>query len=186
MQPRRRRRIVTTSNLDREDLQSRLAGITGPRLIRERTPFIALLPAASVRYLVSGHVWVFRPEQEGKPMSRNANLVQEISEEGQSSNSGSVQEPGHRTSTGQTNSRWAEEEALRLVQHIFLLQTQEPPKIVIFAGIDHGNGCSQICASVAETLAANAGRPVCLVEANFHSPALAGLFGTVRWLHALL
>lgn len=114
-------------------------------------------------------------------MSRNANLVQEISEEGQSSNSGSVQEPGHRTSTGQTNSRWAEEEALRLVQHIFLLQTQEPPKIVIFAGIDHGNGCSQICASVAETLAANAGRPVCLVEANFHSPALAGLFGTVNY-----
>ena len=115
-------------------------------------------------------------------MSRNADLV---FEEAQLSNSNAVQEPGHRTLTGQTNTeghnRWAQEEASRLVQHIFFLQAKEPPKVVIFAGIDHGNGCSQICASVAETLAASAERPVCLVEANFHSPALAGLFGTVNY-----
>ena len=76
--------------------------------------------------------------------------------------------------------RWATDEALRLVQQIFLLQTQEPPRVVVFAGVDHGNGCSQICVSVAETLAQNARRPVCLVEANFRSPTLPELFGTTN------
>jgi Mrp family chromosome partitioning ATPase len=50
----------------------------------------------------------------------------------------------------------------------------------VFAGVDHGNGCSQICSSVAEILARNARRPVCLVEANFRSPALPELFGTTN------
>ncbi len=76
--------------------------------------------------------------------------------------------------------RWASEEALRLVQQIFIFQTQDPPRVVVFAGIDHGNGCSQICVSVAETLARHARRPVCLVEANFRSPALPELFGTTN------
>ena len=52
--------------------------------------------------------------------------------------------------------------------------------MVVFAGIDHGNGCSQICASVAETLAQHASRPVCLVEANFRSPSSPDLFGTMN------
>jgi protein-tyrosine kinase len=76
--------------------------------------------------------------------------------------------------------RWADDEALRLVQQIFLLQTEEPPRVVVFAGIDHGNGCSRICASVAETLAQHARRPVCLVEANFRSPRLPEMFGTTN------
>jgi Mrp family chromosome partitioning ATPase len=82
------------------------------------------------------------------------------------------------TSNGHT--RWANDEALRLVQQVFLLQAQEAPRVVVFAGIDHGNGCSQICASVAEILAKNASRPVCLVEANFRSPALPEMFGTTN------
>ena len=73
---------------------------------------------------------------------------------------------------------WSNEEALRVVQQVFLLQTDEPPHVVVFAGIDHRNGCSHICASVAETLAQNIGNSVCLVEANFRSPALPELFGT--------
>jgi capsular exopolysaccharide synthesis family protein len=77
-----------------------------------------------------------------------------------------------------TRQRWASEEALRLVQQIFLLQAQEPPHVVVFAGIDHQNGCSSICAAVAETLARDAGRSVCLVEANFRSPSLPEMFGT--------
>jgi receptor protein-tyrosine kinase len=78
------------------------------------------------------------------------------------------------------NVEWASDEALRLVQQIFLLQTQEPPRVVVFAGIDHGNGCSRICGAVAETLAKNSRKPVCLVEANFRSPALPELFGTTN------
>ena len=52
--------------------------------------------------------------------------------------------------------------------------------MVVFAGIDHGNGCSRIAASVAETLAGNARGAVCLVEANFRSPALPAMLGTTN------
>jgi Mrp family chromosome partitioning ATPase len=65
------------------------------------------------------------------------------------------------------------DEALNLVQRIFLMQAQKPPHVVVFAGVEHGSGCSQICASVAETLARVVRRPVCLLEGNFRSPALA-------------
>jgi receptor protein-tyrosine kinase len=81
---------------------------------------------------------------------------------------------------GHNQRRRANDEALRLVQQIFLLQTHEPPRVVVFAGIDHGNGCSHICAAVAETLARNTLKPVCLVEANFRSPSLPGFFGTTN------
>ena len=73
--------------------------------------------------------------------------------------------------------RAIDEEALRLVHQVFLLQSEQAPGVVVFAGIDHGNGCSQISASVATVLATDARRPVCLVEANFRSPALSRLFG---------
>jgi len=74
----------------------------------------------------------------------------------------------------------AGEEALRLVRQVFLLQSQEAPRMVTFAGIDHGNGCSRICVRVAETLAKNIRGSVCLVEANLRSPALPGMFGTTN------
>lgn len=80
-------------------------------------------------------------------------------------------------SSNDANRRWIDEETLSLVQRIFLLQTQEPPRMVVFSGIDHGNGCSRICATVAEILAKNSRRPVCLVDANFRSPSLAAMFG---------
>lgn len=76
-----------------------------------------------------------------------------------------------------SESNWTSEEAQRLVQQVFLLQTKEPPRAVTFAGVDHGNGCSHICAAVAETLAKSDRGRVCLVEANFRSPALPEMFG---------
>jgi succinoglycan biosynthesis transport protein ExoP len=82
--------------------------------------------------------------------------------------------------TGPGRPRWANEEALRLVQQIFLLQTQQTPRVVVFAGIEHGNGCTQICTSVAETLAKHSMKPVCLVDANFRSPALPEMYGTLN------
>ncbi len=71
-------------------------------------------------------------------------------------------------------------EALGLVQRIFLLPNQEPPRVVVFAGIEHRTGCSGICAAVAETLARNTPGPVCIVEANFRSPGLPNLFNTTN------
>jgi Mrp family chromosome partitioning ATPase len=72
----------------------------------------------------------------------------------------------------------AHEEILKLVQRIFLQNTQRAPHAVLFAGIDQGNGCSQICLLVAETLRANVSGSLCIVEANFRSPSLPGLLGT--------
>jgi capsular exopolysaccharide synthesis family protein len=70
---------------------------------------------------------------------------------------------------------------LGLVQRVFLPQTQDSPRMVVFAAVDHGSGCSQIAASVAQTLAGKALGAVCLVEANFRSPALPRMLGTTNY-----
>jgi len=72
----------------------------------------------------------------------------------------------------------AREESLRLVQRIFLLPGPAAPRIVVFAGINHGNGCSRICAHAAEALESHGRGAVCLVEANLRSPSLPRIFGT--------
>jgi polysaccharide biosynthesis transport protein len=74
---------------------------------------------------------------------------------------------------------------LGLVQRIFQDHSPDPPRVVVFAAIDHGNGCSQIAVSVAETLAANSPGRVCLVEGNFRSPGLARMLGTTNY-HGLI
>ena len=89
---------------------------------------------------------------------------------------GSSRRAGHDLAAAE----WPREESLRLVQQIFLQQKTGAPQAVVFAGIDHGNGCSEICASVAKTLARTSGSRVCLVEANFRSPSLPSLFATTN------
>jgi capsular exopolysaccharide synthesis family protein len=74
----------------------------------------------------------------------------------------------------------AYEEALKLVQRVFLAQTQDAPRMVVFAAIDKGGGCSQIVARVAESLTNNVRGSICLVEANLRSPSLPALFGTTN------
>jgi capsular exopolysaccharide synthesis family protein len=69
------------------------------------------------------------------------------------------------------------EESLKLVQRLFLTSEQAPPKAVMFAAIDSGNGCSRMCATTAQLLAENVSGSVCLVEGNFRTPSLPGLFG---------
>ena len=82
-----------------------------------------------------------------------------------------------RASRRMTADQIAREESHRLVEHIFLAQTEEPPRVVVFAGIDHGNGCSSICAHTAEALQQNLAGTVCLLEANFRSPSLPKFYG---------
>jgi capsular exopolysaccharide synthesis family protein len=54
--------------------------------------------------------------------------------------------------------------------------------VVVFTGVDHGDGCSQIAASAAESLAASSPKAsVCLVEANFRSPALSTMLETTNY-----
>lgn len=112
-------------------------------------------------------------------MSRNFELMRQI-EIDRASRSNITFEPVIEGNKGNAGGRIAGDEVLRLVQRIFLPQTQEPPRVVVFAGVDHGNGCSGVCLSVAEALARSDDGPVCLVEANFRSPALPALFGTTN------
>jgi Mrp family chromosome partitioning ATPase len=72
------------------------------------------------------------------------------------------------------------EEALKLVQRIFLAQTQEEQRMVAFAAVDKGGGCSQIVARVAESLTNNVRGSICVVEANLRSPSLPSIFGTTN------
>jgi Mrp family chromosome partitioning ATPase len=69
------------------------------------------------------------------------------------------------------------EESLKLVQRLFLTSEQTPPKAVVFAAIDSGNGCTRLCAITAQLLAENVSGSVCLVEGNFRTPSLPNLFG---------
>jgi Mrp family chromosome partitioning ATPase len=69
---------------------------------------------------------------------------------------------------------------LMLVQRLFLKRTPAP-RMVVFAAVDHGSGCSQIAVLVAKTLTGMAAGGVCLVEANFHSPALPRILGTTNY-----
>jgi succinoglycan biosynthesis transport protein ExoP len=69
---------------------------------------------------------------------------------------------------------------LLLVQRLFLKRVPVP-RMVVFAAVDHGNGCSQIAALVAKTLIGVSAAGVCLVEANFRSPALPRILGTTNY-----
>jgi capsular exopolysaccharide synthesis family protein len=77
--------------------------------------------------------------------------------------------------------RVTEEETLRLVQGIFLAAgANPPPRVVMFAAIDSGNGCSHVCAQAAEVLANNVSGSVCLVDANLRAPSLPEFFGVTN------
>src|ERR1700761_9461237 len=75
---------------------------------------------------------------------------------------------------GEVSGRPPREAMLGLVQRVFFQSTRQPPRMVVFTGVDHGDGCSQIAASAAESLASSSPKSsVCLVEANFRSPSLS-------------
>jgi Mrp family chromosome partitioning ATPase len=86
----------------------------------------------------------------------------------------------HRTGARFDLSQMAREETLRLVQRLFLQQPQKAPRAILFAGIEQGTGCSQICLLVAETLRSAVSGSICLVDANFRSPSLPRLLGTTN------
>jgi Mrp family chromosome partitioning ATPase len=68
------------------------------------------------------------------------------------------------------------EQTLKLIQRVFLLQSELAPRLVVFAGIEQGNGCSQVCSDAAKILAMNVSGSVCLVDANLRAPSLADTF----------
>jgi capsular exopolysaccharide synthesis family protein len=69
----------------------------------------------------------------------------------------------------------AQDEAYRIVQRLF--QAGDiTPQVVVFAGIDSGNGCSALCVRIAETLADHSSTRICVVDANLRAPSLDRYF----------
>jgi Mrp family chromosome partitioning ATPase len=105
-------------------------------------------------------------EQETAPLTKPATIVFPAPEANRN---------GHR---GPENlDHLAQEECLKLVQRIFFGQPENAHRTIVFAGVDRGNGCSRICIEAARTLAANTSASICLVDANFRTPALSRFFG---------
>jgi Mrp family chromosome partitioning ATPase len=69
------------------------------------------------------------------------------------------------------------EEFTKLVQRLFIVPGNDAPRSVVFTAPEGGNGCSWVCARVAETLARQVAGSVCLVDANMRRPGLHSQFG---------
>jgi Mrp family chromosome partitioning ATPase len=68
------------------------------------------------------------------------------------------------------------EEFTKLVQRLFIMPGNEAPRSVVFTATERGNGCSWVCAHVAEVLASQVTGSVCLVDANLRRPGLDSQF----------
>lgn len=70
----------------------------------------------------------------------------------------------------------ANKEQIKLVQSVFLSGTL-PARLVVFSGVEAGDGCSRICAETAVTLASHISGNVCVVDADLQFPSLHYYFG---------
>jgi protein-tyrosine kinase len=122
---------------------------------------------------------------EEADLSKNFELLQRAQREQESVNSngssgasvslGDVHQTSLRTSR---NGHFVTEEAVRLVHRLFLVPGPEVPRVVLFSGVDPGDGCSTVCVQVAETLASEVGvsGSFCVVDANLRDPSLHDFF----------
>jgi Mrp family chromosome partitioning ATPase len=86
--------------------------------------------------------------------------------------------PRSRAPLASRTAPFTSEEAVRLVQRLFLVPGPDAPGVVVFAAVDPGDGCSTVCARVAETLTSEVGLSgwSCLIDANLRAPALHRYF----------
>jgi Mrp family chromosome partitioning ATPase len=64
------------------------------------------------------------------------------------------------------------DEMFKLVQRVFLMPGVGRGRMVVVSALEAGNGCSWICARMAEVLASQVSGSVCVVDANLRSPGL--------------
>jgi Mrp family chromosome partitioning ATPase len=69
------------------------------------------------------------------------------------------------------------DEAVKLVQRIFLLSGTGAFRVVVFCGVEQGDGAGSICALAGKILAAQVSKPVCIVDADLRGGKLHEHFG---------
>lgn len=109
-------------------------------------------------------------------MSKNFELLQRAQKEQELSRSRTA---GGNGILAPRSSEFSSEEAVRLVQRLFLVPGPDAPRVVLFSGVNAGDGCTTVCARVAETLSTEVGMSgtFCVVDANLRSPSLHEYFG---------
>lgn len=110
-------------------------------------------------------------------MSKNFELLQRAQRDQES-----IMRPRNSDGAGTPATQpdgFTNQEALRLVQRVFLVPGPDAPRVVVFSGVDRGDGCSTVCARVAQTLVAEVGQSgtSCIVDADLHNPSLHRYFG---------
>jgi Mrp family chromosome partitioning ATPase len=110
-------------------------------------------------------------------MSRNYQLLEKMAKEEFFTPAGRLAPSRIPLPSAAARKGIANEETTKLVQRLFLKNgEQDVPSIVSFSGMAREDRSSWICARAAESLAAQAGASVCVVDANFRSPQLHTLF----------
>jgi capsular exopolysaccharide synthesis family protein len=110
-------------------------------------------------------------------MSRNFELLQQMKKEhevfpasGPPAISANGRKPGFDLDV------LSREERMKLVQRLFLLPGSAAPHLVVFCGVETGDGSSWVCTRASETLASQVKASVCLVDANLRTPFLHKYF----------
>jgi capsular exopolysaccharide synthesis family protein len=73
---------------------------------------------------------------------------------------------------------FGQEERMKLVQRLFISPGSDAPRVVVFCGVESGNGSTWVCSCASETLASQVKASVCVVDANLRSPSLHQHFQT--------
>lgn len=72
----------------------------------------------------------------------------------------------------------ARQEEVRLVQRVFMTPPAKARRAVLFAGVEHDNGCALVCIRAGQTLAHLQRKTVCIVDANLRTPVLHRAVGS--------
>lgn len=68
-------------------------------------------------------------------------------------------------------------EELRLAQHMLFLSAEDMPRVIVFSGVEPGDGSEDVCARTAEILSCLVKETVCLMDANRNDPGLHRRYG---------
>lgn len=61
---------------------------------------------------------------------------------------------------------------MQIVQRVFFLAGDEVPRVVVFCGVEEGDGADSVCARTAEVLSSMVSEAVCVMDGNLRAPTM--------------